>query len=341
MPLTIGYGILAGRRPPASDQPWTAVYDDILSLICAAEEAGFDSAWTTEHHFTDDGYLSAQLPLLAAAAVRTERIGLGTNVLLAPLHHPLRVAEDAAAVDVLSGGRLRLGMALGYRDPEFEAFGVPKRERVGRLEDCVEVCRRAWGGEPFTYRGNHVDLRDLVVRPTPPGPPQIWLGGWGDRSLERAGRLADGYLSPLGDLDDTLRRLETVDGAAARAGRAGTVDVATINLVSVSPDGRMPPGVLAGLEHMNETYTEWYGSSSDDVGGRAVARLIQDSQELVAGTPDEVAGRLSPLARRLSGDRECVLIAWLHYPGMPRREAETHLELFATEVMPRLRDAAA
>jgi alkanesulfonate monooxygenase SsuD/methylene tetrahydromethanopterin reductase-like flavin-dependent oxidoreductase (luciferase family) len=204
----------------------------------------------------------------------------------------------------------------------------------------VEVCRRAWTGEPFTYRGHHVDVRDVILQPAPPGPPEIWLGGWGQRSLERAGRLADGYLSPLGDLDDMLGRVDVLDQAAAAAGRPRPVPVATINLVSVSRDGRMPSGVLAGLQHMNKTYTEWYGSSSDEVGGRAVARLIQETQDMLAGTPAEVAGRLTPLVERLSRDRDYVLVAWLHYPGMPLPEARTHLELFATEVMPRLREAA-
>src|SRR5205814_4938269 len=140
-------------RLPGSTQSWAEVYDDALAVSEAVDAAGFDTLWVTEHHFTDDGYLSALFPLLAAMAARTSHVVLGTNVALAPLYHPLRLAEDAAAVATIAAGRFLLGLGIGYRDEEFNALGVPKQERVARLVECVEVCRRAWTGEPFSYPG--------------------------------------------------------------------------------------------------------------------------------------------------------------------------------------------
>lgn len=350
MALRIGYGLVTGQRPAASNQSWTEVYRDVVELAVVAEQAGFDTAWVSEHHFTDDGYLSALFPMLGALAARTERIRLGTNVALAPLYHPLRLAEDAAAVDVLSGGRLVLGLAIGYRDEEFQAFGIPKRERVARLEECVEVCRKAWRGEPFSHRGPLVEVNGLLTRPAPPGPPEIWLGGWVDAAMRRAARLADGYISPMGDLDDTVARLAVVDHEARAAGRAEPpLPVATATFVAVSADGEPPPGVLRGLGHMLETYGEWYGSSSDEGGGHQVGEMVQSlaaatpegasPPNLVVGDPDSVAEQLLPLATAFSGEREHDLVVRLHYPGMGPDEAAAHIRLFADEVMPRLREA--
>src|SRR3954454_18580749 len=113
----------------------------ILEQVRWAEELGFGSVWVSEHHFVDDAYASATLPLLAALAMVTERMWLGTNVLVLPVHDPLRLAEDALTVDALSGGRVRLGMGLGYRADDFESFGVSLRDRRRRFESSFDVLR--------------------------------------------------------------------------------------------------------------------------------------------------------------------------------------------------------
>lgn len=341
MALQIGYGLITGQRPAGSAMSWEEVYDDVLHLVRVAEAAGFDSAWTSEHHFTDDGYMSPLLTAMAAMAVQTSSIALGTNVLLAPLHHPLAVAEQAALVDVLSRGRLLLGLAIGYRDEEFDAYGVAKAERVPRLVEHVELCRKAWTGEPFSHHGPTVDVDDLVVRPTPTRPPPLWLGGWVDESVRRAGRLGDGYLSPIGDLDDTRRRVAILDHEADAAGR-DVVGIGTATFVAVHESGAVPTAVSAGLAHMMATYEEWYGSSSDSGGGRDVGTMIGQMRAtelpagVAAGTPQQVIDALGPLASAFP-DREHHLVVRLHYPGMGRAEAEDHIGLFADEVTPELR----
>jgi alkanesulfonate monooxygenase SsuD/methylene tetrahydromethanopterin reductase-like flavin-dependent oxidoreductase (luciferase family) len=151
MALFIDYGLVTGQRAPEDLTPWTDVYDDVVAVAVAVETAGFDGLWVSEHHFTDDGYMSGLFPVLGALANATTSLTLGTNVALAPLYNPLRLAEDAAVVDLLSHGRFLLGLAIGYRDEEFSALGVRKRERVARLQECVEVCRKAWTGERFSH----------------------------------------------------------------------------------------------------------------------------------------------------------------------------------------------
>src|SRR5437667_1584441 len=125
MALHIGIGLFTGQVPPDSSRTFVQEYREIIDLARLAETLGFPSAWVSEHHGSGDGYMPSLLTTLAACAAATDRITLGTGVLLTPFHHPLRLAEDAATVDLISGGRLILGLGLAWRQEEFRAFGVP------------------------------------------------------------------------------------------------------------------------------------------------------------------------------------------------------------------------
>ena len=160
------FGLWYDFRNPQR-QRWPDLYGELLDQIEWADSAGFESVWLSEHHVTDDGYMPSVFVMLAAIAGRTRKLRLGTAVCLAPLHHPIRLAEDVAVVDVLSGGRVELGLAPGYRPFEFDVLGVPRRERGVRTDETVEILRMAWTGESFSYSGRVFDLRDVVVQPVP------------------------------------------------------------------------------------------------------------------------------------------------------------------------------
>src|SRR5437660_7752867 len=153
MTLQVGIGLFTAQVPPDSDRTFVREYREILDMVRLAETLGFDSAWVSEHHGAGDGYLPSLLPTLAALAAATDHIKLGTGVLLTPFHHPLRLAEDAAVADLISGGRLILGLGLGWREEEFRMFGVPVSERVRRTAETIEILRRAWAGRRFSYEG--------------------------------------------------------------------------------------------------------------------------------------------------------------------------------------------
>jgi alkanesulfonate monooxygenase SsuD/methylene tetrahydromethanopterin reductase-like flavin-dependent oxidoreductase (luciferase family) len=161
----VKFGYLIGFRNPSelSKLADAAFYTAMLEQVEYLDQAGFDTIWTTEHHFVDDGYLSSVMPMLAAMAARTKRIKVGSFVLLGPFYHPLRLAEDSALIDVISNGRLRLGIGVGYRREEFEIFQIPRKERVGRTVEAIEILKRAWTGERFDFQGKHFNFKNARV----------------------------------------------------------------------------------------------------------------------------------------------------------------------------------
>jgi alkanesulfonate monooxygenase SsuD/methylene tetrahydromethanopterin reductase-like flavin-dependent oxidoreductase (luciferase family) len=192
--LKFGY-LFSIRNPRRWEKPWPQVYGEMLEQVQAAEDLGFDSVWMSEHHGADDGYCPSTLVAAAAAAVRTSRITIGIRLLLLPMHHPVRVAEDAAVVDNLAHGRFVLGMAVGYVPSEYGMFGVNRRYRPSLMDEGVEIIRRCWTEDRFDYEGKRFSLRDVAVRPKPfqkPHPP-IWLGAARGGAIDRVARMADGF----------------------------------------------------------------------------------------------------------------------------------------------------
>jgi alkanesulfonate monooxygenase SsuD/methylene tetrahydromethanopterin reductase-like flavin-dependent oxidoreductase (luciferase family) len=142
------------RNPDPWRKPDPAFYRAQLDEITRLDELGYDHVWLTEHHFVNDGYNPSVLPTAAAIAARTSRIRIGTFVLLMPFHDPVRVAEDAICVDILSGGRFDLGVGQGYRAEEFAAFNIPRRERSTRMAEGIDLIHRLFTEREVTFRAN-------------------------------------------------------------------------------------------------------------------------------------------------------------------------------------------
>jgi probable F420-dependent oxidoreductase len=200
----IRFGLWYDFRNPAQwRQPSDQLYGEILDQIAWGENNGFDYVWLSEHHFIEDGYLPSILPAAAAIAARTKRIRIASGVLLMPFHNPVRLAEDIAVVDIISGGRFELGVGVGFKLEEFESFGVPFKQRGVRTNQSLEVIRRALAGETVTFKSEFFDFKNIKLTPEPiqkPHPP-IWLGGFTPAALRRAARYGDGFTQPGANRD--------------------------------------------------------------------------------------------------------------------------------------------
>jgi len=206
--FTFGLSGLSAHADDTSRSAYHRALRSIVDQAVLAEELGLDAAWVCEHHFTDSGYLPAPFVALAALAERTERITLGTDVMLPSMWDPVRFAEEAAVADQLSAGRIVLAIGIGYRDAEFEGLGFRRQDRVRRFTECVRVLRQAAGGQ-VSGVGSLDEDATLPVSPLPyqDGGPPVWGGGKAEGAVRRARRIGDGYFASLMGIDGLRRRI--------------------------------------------------------------------------------------------------------------------------------------
>jgi alkanesulfonate monooxygenase SsuD/methylene tetrahydromethanopterin reductase-like flavin-dependent oxidoreductase (luciferase family) len=179
------FGTFLLLQSPSAERSET-VFARGVEITQAADELGFRSMWLAEHHFSTYGYLSRPLTFALHLANKTKRLRIGTAVIVLPLHHPLIVAEEIATVDILSGGRLDIGLGRGYQNYEFERLGVKLNESRRRWEEEVDVILLALAGKPFSYAGDYYQIPETTVFPSPvqqPHPP-IWVTAQSLESVE-------------------------------------------------------------------------------------------------------------------------------------------------------------
>ncbi len=329
------FGLWYAFRNPAE---WRIDYADLyaehLRQIAWAETIGYDDVWLTEHHFCDDGHAPSILPLAAAVAATTRRIRIGTGVLLLPLHHAVRVAEDAATIDILSRGRFELGVGVGYRPQEFAALGVAPRERASLVEEGLEVIRRLWDGGPVDYHGRHYRLDGVTLTPPPlqrPRPP-LWVGGFAPVAARRAARLGDGYIG-TGDMSaqSQLYREE-----CARLGNDHPRLAGGHFWLIVSRDpARTFDAIAPHVLYQIAVYNRWLGEA-----GQALFPAIERPEQLrelgilLCLSPQEAVDRIGHYAETTGIER---YYTWTVPPGYPVARMDEHLALFAEAVMPAFR----
>src|SRR5438270_214159 len=217
------FGLFGGARARGGPAGDSSAYHDCINYVVEAEKLSFSSVFLVEHHFTGFGQVSASMSLLAYLAARTERIRLGTAVVVLPWHNPILVAEQAATLDLLSNGRLDFGVGKGYRSYEFSGFCIPPAEGTERFDEAMEVIRKAWTSQGrFSHHGKRWHFDNVVVEPYPiqqPHPP-FWLGAGSAESIRRAAR--EGYnllLDQIAPTDLIIERVATFRHECERAGR--------------------------------------------------------------------------------------------------------------------------
>jgi alkanesulfonate monooxygenase SsuD/methylene tetrahydromethanopterin reductase-like flavin-dependent oxidoreductase (luciferase family) len=334
--MKFGYGFITCQRYPGDPRSDADLYAEALELAEEAEAGGFDSVWVTEHHFVDDAYMSALLPVCAAIAARTSRIDICTGVLLAPLHEPLRVAEDAAVVDLLSRGRFVLGLGQGWREEEFEGLRVPLSERGARMRELITVCREAWSDGLVESRGVSV-----TPKPARPGGPPIWMGAMNERTVRRAAQLADGFIATMVTPEEFGRQVGWIHDELDRQGRDRSSFTISVTAPTLSWDGG------DAWERMRDPFHfyDWKFADMRDARARtgpvvpppplSEERAAELRAQALVGRPEEVAEKIA-LFEDAAGT-EIHYIGRLYWPGMDRDVQGEVIRTFAEGVIPALR----
>jgi alkanesulfonate monooxygenase SsuD/methylene tetrahydromethanopterin reductase-like flavin-dependent oxidoreductase (luciferase family) len=316
------------QRDQESDPLWPQHLDRQLKLL---EEYGFWSAIALNHYL---GGLQALQPsaVLGWAAARTTTLRLGTGIVILPLLNPVYVAETWASLDVLSSGRVFLGVGLGYREEEFHSFGVNRSDRVGRLVESIEAIRALWTGEKVDYHGKHFDLDgvrlgNLPVQQSLP----IWIGAAVEPSILRAAEMGDGWLIPP---DCKPRRLASMlDLHHARRQELGLnpgeYPLERQLFLTEDPEREfetMVPYIAHEWSRYADRGLEWFKRRFDD--------LIEKA--FLVCTPEECVERLRMYE---SMGIEHVVFR-THWGGMPLERAAETVRLFGEKVMPQFADRA-
>jgi probable F420-dependent oxidoreductase len=310
-------------------------YTEALEEVTKAEELGFDSVWMEEHHSVTNHYWPSPLVVLAGFATRTSRLTLGTDILVAAFHNPVRLAEDAAVLDVMSGGRFTLGIAIGYKPDEFSLYGVELEKRGARFEEQLAIIKGLWTQERISFKGAYytVDGR-LEPKPVTKPHPPIWIGGWGDITLRRAATLADNWIpGPTADLKRLLAGKKRFLDNRRAAGRSQPITEWPLTRDLIIADTDRKARELAEAHIMIAYRKEYAGGWRHPFIDASIAtdldRLMED--RFIIGGPDQCVRKIRRFVEEYGMTH---LICRTFFPGMPHEHIMRELQLIAREVAP-------
>ncbi len=315
-------------------------FEETLAFVRLADRLGYDSVTKTAHYSAHPFQMLQLVPMLARFSAEAPRLRLNAGVLLLPLLSPLHVAEEFATLDVMTRGKIILGVGLGYRDVEFKAFGVPKAQRARRFEANLIAIKRLWSEEKVSMTTPYFELDEASCLPKPlqtPHPP-IWVGANADPAIERAARLGDcWYIGPAVEIGSVERQMQLYRRALDAAGKPFPAELPMRREVFVAKN--RDEAIRLCAPYLGAKYAAYHAWRQDmpqgDSGlGQEFANLIGD--RFLIGSPDEVAEQIASLHRRLGVNHLVMSTEWA---GMPRSLAEETMELIARELMPRVRQA--
>ena len=336
--MKVGY--FSCQQDPPRAERIGEFWKEVVAEAKLAEEVGFDSFLFSEHHQQADGYFPNPLLCAGLIGAQTKRLRVGTCVLLQPLYHPVHVAEDGALIDIATGGRLILGVGIGYQPVDFQAFGLRIEDRAGRSEEGLEIVRRAWTEERFSFEGKHFRLEDVSVTPKPlqrPRPP-IWMAAWTKIGLCRTARMADGWLAdPVQSLPVIQGFAETYRAEAAKQGKKPFIALMRDVWIADSLEQARATGEPILYTH------RFYLRNGAYIPDRYTAGVTSDEQwtfdraaedRFIAGSP---ADCLSQLEKWRDAIRPDYWVLRMRHPGGPTHAKTCEaIRLFGERVLPKL-----
>ena len=317
------------RNPPDSGVSDQYLYAEILEQVKWLDSIGADLVWFTEHHFVEDGYLPSWVPVAAAMASVTQHVRFGTDICLMPFNHPIRLAEDLAVLDNLSGGRVDLGIGMGYAPHEFRGFGMPVSRRVSLMNEGIEVLQRCFTGERFSYHGKRYQFEDVKITPgyVQQGGPPLWIAAMSEAGALRAAHFDCNFL-PQGV------KAESFDpwiDALQQSGRdPADYRVGIIRSILVTDDKAKDwEPVRTSERYRMQLYRKFFEESGEGFGrkGEPVP------QAWIVGDADHCVAELKHFIRTF-GITDIVSMAVP--PGLRTSDMSDSLERLFTQVVPRL-----
>ncbi|MEZ5236680.1 MAG: LLM class flavin-dependent oxidoreductase [Acidimicrobiales bacterium] len=321
------------RVRPGSELTMRDVYRAVVEQAALADKLGFDFIWFTEHHFVADGYLPAFQPVAGAVAAVTERIRISNDIALLPLYHPIRLAEELAVLDQLSGGRMEFGIGMGYVPSEFAAFGHDVKHRVSLTEEAIEIMRQAWSDGPVDFAGKRYRISGVEVFPKPiqPGGPPLWIAAMKEAGARRAARFGT-HLLPQGNRAEVLDPWREAVLAAGKDPGDYRVGVARGILVTDDPERDWPP-IRDAERYKMQVYERFFTETPDTYTfARRDAGPIP--QTWIVGDADHVVREVQAFIDEYGVTD--IGMAGLP-PGIDPEFMAANLERIATQVLPRLR----
>lgn len=302
---------------------------EILAQVRAAREAGFASLWFPHHWLTHPMQMLQLTPLMGYVAAHAQGMTIGPNILILPPLNPMHVAEEAATFDVLTGGNYILGVGLGYRQPEFDAFGIPLAERAPRFSEAVAVMRRLWTEERVTHQGRFYTVNDagIGVKPVRPGGPPVYIAGLAEASVRRAARIGDAWLIVnSGGLGKTAPLMRTYRAALEEFGRVPAEFPITLECYVGESRASAHEECREPLEYKYNAYAAW---GLEDRAASSFEDFARD--RFIIGDKASVKEEIARYRELLGVDHFIMRCQW---PGLPQEQVLGTIrrlgEVFAT-----------
>jgi len=321
------------RNPSDWHKGWHEHYAEHLDFIAWSETIGFEGVWFAEHHGSRDGYLPSPLVMSAAVAARTKTMRIGTSIAIAPFYHPVRLAEDAALIDIISNGRFDLAVALGYVKAEADRFGLDFAKRAKRTDETLQIVRRLWQGETFSFEGEIYRLDNASISPRPVSEHMpLWVGGNSKPAYRRAAKFGDGFFGPVESYAAYAEEVAAL-GLPPTAARIRSIGASDMwHLVSEDPEQTIED-VLDHIVYHTNSYAEWQEGTSTTVFTRVTKEQIRAVASKWVMTPAQSIAHFKAKLTIAPFESHAMMVP----AGYPLEKLAHHAELFAKQVLPGFR----
>lgn len=315
------------------DRDLRGVGDELVEQTRLADEVGFDLISIGEHHFTDSHQYLLNEACLAHIAQHVGDMRLVSTLVLLPYHNPARIAELGATLDILSGGQFTMGVGLGYRQQEYDVFGIDRDEAVGRFVEGVEIIKRLWTEDSVTYEGTYFTLDDVTIRPQPlqdPRPP-LWTGASNESSVRRGARVTDAFLGAHVPFDLAKRQISDFrDERETQGLDAGEVGLLREAYVAETSE-KAEEIVREPLMQKYESYVDWGQDDviADDDFDSPWDRLKHE--RFLVGSPADVRADIERYREAMDLD---YLFVRTQFPGLDPADVRSSIALFGEKVFP-------